>query len=128
MNDACGEEEGYDTPDGADGEAFVVVALEDDGDFFFSICWVLLSDLVDELYSGLTPFWLVLPESCSCGQWDAVLQVCDLFFVSVECCAGDVADFCAGEIVESLVFEFFHSLIFPAYIVFGVVAPVFAGL
>ena len=107
MNDACGEEEGYDTSDGADGEAFVVVSVEDDGDFSLSECWALPADLGDELYFGLAPFWLVLPESCSGGQRDAVFQVCDLFFVSVECCAGDVADFCTGAVVEAFAFELF---------------------
>ena len=57
MNGACVEEEGYATSDGADGEAYAVVALEDDSDFFLSECWGLLSDLEDELYFGLAPLW-----------------------------------------------------------------------
>lgn len=125
MDGACVEQAGYDASDGADGEAYAVVALEDDGDFFLSECWALLSDLCDELFFGLAPFSPVLAESGSGWQGDAVFQVCDAFFVSVECCAGDAADFCAGGIVESLAFEDFPEPDFFLHILFSALLRLF---
>ena len=125
MDGSFGEEEGYDTSDGADGEGYAVVSVEDDGDFFLSECWALPADLGDELFFGFAPFWLVLPESGSSGQRDAVFQVCDAFFVSVECCAGDVADFCAGAVIEAFAFELFPELDFFLHVLFSALLRLF---
>ena len=56
-----------DSSGGADEEAYGVVALEDDGDFFLSVCWALLPNLDDELFFGLA----LLVGFAGVGLWRA---------------------------------------------------------
>ena len=112
MDGSCVEQAGYDASDGADGEAYGIVAHEDDGDFFLSVCWVLLPDLEDELFFGLAPFWLVLVFSSSGVRQDAVLDVFDDLPVSVVCCLGEAADLGAEVFIESVRLPFFPLLDF----------------
>ena len=101
-----------DASDGADGELEAVVSVEDDGDFFLSVCWVLQPDIEDELFFGFAPFCLVLVFSPFGGREDAFVDVLDDFLVSVVCCLGESADLGAEVFVEALRFPFFPLLDF----------------
>ena len=101
-----------DASDGADGEVDAVVSVEDDGDFFLSVCWVLQADIEDELFFGFAPFFLVLVFSSSRGWKDSFVDVLDDFLVSVVCCLGESADLGAEFFVEALCFPFFPLLDF----------------